>query len=51
MHVKVDSGGQIEGEVEYPPDYPIAHANQKHCRSAHHELKDLFRMIQINHKF
>ena len=50
MHVKVDSEGHIEAEIEYPPDYPIAHLNQKHCRSAHHELKEVFKVVQIRHK-
>jgi len=50
MHVKVDSEGHIEAEIEYPPNYPIAHLNQKHCSSAHHELKEVFKIIQIPHK-
>lgn len=50
MHVKVDSEGRIESEIEYPPDYPIAHLNQKHCRSAHHELKEVFKVVRIHHK-
>jgi len=50
MHVKVDSEGHIEAEIEYPPDYPIAHLNQKHCSSAHHQLKEVFKIVQIHHK-
>ena len=50
MHVKADSDGGIDAEVEYPPDYPVAHLNQKHCRSAHHELKKVFKMVPISHE-
>jgi len=50
IHVKVDSEGYIEAEIEYPPDYPIAHLNQKHCNSAHHELKEVFKIVQMPHK-
>ena len=50
IHVKVDSRGCIEGEIEYPPDYPIAHLNQTHSHSAHNELKILLKRTQIYHK-
>jgi len=50
MHVKVDSEGRIESEIEYPPDYPIAHLNQKHSHSAHRELSEVFKDIRMPHK-
>lgn len=50
MHVKVDSEGRIEAEIEYPPDYPVAHLNQKHSYSAHHGLKQVFRFVRVRHK-
>ena len=50
IHVKQLENGVIESEMEYPPDYPVAHLNQKHCSSAHHELKEVFKIVQIPHK-
>jgi len=50
LHVKVDSEGHIEAEIEYPPDYPIAHLNQNHSYSAHGQLKEVFKIVQISHK-
>ena len=50
MHVKVDSEGHIESEIEYPPDYPAAHLNKIHSYSAHHQLKEVFNAVRIRHK-
>jgi hypothetical protein len=50
MHVKVDSEGHIEAEIEDPPDYPAAHINQNHSYSAHNELKEVFKAVQTPHK-
>ena len=50
MHVKVFDDGRIEAEIEYPPDYSVAHLNQKHSRSAHNELREIFKVVRIPHK-
>lgn len=50
MHVKVDSEGHIEAEIEYPPDYPLEHLNQIHSYSAHHGLTEAFKVVRIRHK-
>ena len=50
MHVKVDSEGHIEGEIEYPPDYPMEHLKQIHSYSAHYQLKEVFKVVKIHHK-
>lgn len=50
MHVKVFDDGKIESEIEYPPDYPVAHLNQNHSYSAHGQLKEIFKVVQIPHK-
>ena len=35
----------IEGELEYPPVYPVAHLNREHSYSAHYELEEILRQI------
>lgn len=50
IHVKLMKTGRIEGEIEYPPDYPMAHLNSTHSFSAHAELNLLFSALQISHK-
>ena len=40
LHIKVMPNGWIEAEIEPPPEYPIAHINQKHSYSAHHAVID-----------
>ena len=49
IHIKLLEDGTIEGEMEYPPDYPIAHLNQKHSYSAHKEIKIVLKHIQISY--
>ena len=39
VHVKQLENGVIEGEMEYPPDYPVAHLNPEHSYSAHNEIE------------
>lgn len=41
LHIKVMSDGWIEAEIEPPPEYPLAHINQKHSYSAHHAVIDM----------
>lgn len=49
IHVKVLENGIVEGEMEYPPVYPIAHLNQEHSYSAHHEIDQIMRQTSISH--
>jgi len=42
LHFKVMPNGIIESEMEPPVAYPVAHKNQEHSYSAHHELQQLF---------
>lgn len=41
LHVKVMPNGRIEAEIEPPPEYPLAHINQKHSYSAHRAVVDV----------
>lgn len=41
MHVKVMPNGWIEAEIEPPPEYPLAHINQRHSYSAHRAVVDV----------
>ena len=43
LHVKVMPGGLIEAEIEPPPEYPLAHRDQKHSYSAHAEVDAMLR--------
>ena len=49
LHLKVFDNGQIEAEMEYPPDYPAAHLNQIHSYAAHNQLKEIFKVVRIRH--
>ena len=51
IHVKVIRNGSIEAEMEYPPDYPVAHLNQEHSYSAHYELQEIMNSFGIPHTF
>ena len=41
IHVKLLENEVIEGEMEYPPDYPMAHLNPKYSYSAHNEIEQI----------
>jgi hypothetical protein len=41
IHVKLLENGVIEAEMEYPPDYPVAHLNSDHSYSAHNEIEQI----------
>lgn len=49
IHVKVLENGTIEGEIEYPPVYPIAHLNQEHSYSAHDEIDQILNHTSAPH--
>lgn len=49
-HVKLMRTGRIEAEMEYPPEYPMAHLNSTHSFSAHAELHALLIAIQMPFK-
>ena len=51
IHVKVMKNGNIEAEIEYPPDYPFAHLNQTHSYSAHDEMQLLLNALRIPYFF
>lgn len=51
IHVKVMKNGNIEAEMEYPPDYPVAHLNQDHSYSAHHELQEIMNSFGLPYTF
>ena len=50
IHVKTLQNGTIEGEIEYPPDYPLAHLNPIHSYSAHKEIKKILNEFSIPYK-
>ena len=50
IHFKVLQDGVIESEMEYPPEYPIAHLNSIHSYSAHKETKMILDYFSIPHK-
>ena len=47
LHVKVMPNGRIEAEIEPPPEYPLAHINQKHSYSAHRAVIDMLGKCDI----
>ena len=47
IHVKQLKNGVIESEIEYPPDYPMAHINQKHSYSAHNEIEQILNQSRL----
>lgn len=49
IHVKVLESGTIEGEIEYPPVYPLAHLNQEYSYSAHDEIDQILRHTSVAH--
>lgn len=51
IHIKVMKNGNIEAEMEYPPDYPVAHLNQEHSYSAHQEVQEIMSSFGIPHTF
>jgi hypothetical protein len=46
-HIKLLKNGTIEGEMEYPPDYPVAHLNPTHSYSAHIEIQNILNQINM----
>ena len=50
IHFKVLQDGTIESEMEYPPDYPIAHLNSIHSYSAHKETEIILNHFSIPYK-
>ena len=50
IHFKVLQDGTIESEIEYPPDYPIAHLNSTHSYSAHKETEIILDHFSIPYK-
>lgn len=50
IHFKVLQDGTIESEMEYPPDYPIAHLNSIHSYSAHKETEIILKRFSISYK-
>ena len=51
IHIKCMKNGNFEAEMEYPPDYPVAHLNQEHSYSAHYELKEIMDSFQLPYSF
>ena len=47
LHIKVMPNGNIESEMEPPPDYPMAHLNPEHSYSAHKETEQILRSSGI----
>lgn len=47
VHFKVLQNGTVESEMEYPPDYPIAHMNPIHSYSAHKETEIILSHFSI----
>ena len=50
IHFKVLKDGTIESEIEYPPDFPIAHLNSTHSYSAHKETEIILNHFSIPYK-
>ena len=50
IHFKILPNGTIESEIEYPPDYPIAHLNPIHSYSAHKETRKILKYFSIPYK-
>ena len=50
IHVKVMANGLIESELEPPPEYPIAHLNQRYSYSPHLGLPLLLSQIGLEYK-
>ena len=47
LHIKVMPDGLVEAEIEPPPEYPLAHINQKHSYSAHDQVNRILRECGI----
>lgn len=50
IHLKIMNDGNIEGELEPPPEFPGAHLNQTHSYSAHKEIKAILQDIGISYQ-
>lgn len=50
IHLKVLQDGTTESEMEYPPDYPVAHLNPTHSYSAHKETEIILNHFSIAYK-
>lgn len=51
IHIKAMKNGNFEAEMEYPPDYPVAHLNQEHSYSAHTELQTIMDGLGLPYTF
>ena len=50
IHFKILQDWTAESEIEYPPDYPMAHLNSTHSYSAHKETKNILDYFGIPYK-
>jgi len=50
IHFKVMPDGNIEGEMEPPTAYPGAHTNPEHSYSAHRQIAEILRGLNIPHR-
>ena len=50
IHFKILQDRTIESEMEYPPDYPIAHLNPIHSYPAHEETRKILDYFSIPYK-
>ena len=50
IHLKILPDGTVESEIEYSPDYPIAHLNPTHSYSAHKETRKILNEFSIAYK-
>jgi len=49
IHVKVMRDLSIESEMEYQPEFPLAHLNTIHSYSAHKETQEVFTQLGISY--
>ena len=45
VHVKVMPNGEIESEIEPPPEYPGAHLDLENSYSAHRQVQEILQLI------
>ena len=50
IHFKILQDWTVESEIEYPPDYPMAHLNSTHSYSAHTETKNILDYFGMSYK-
>ena len=49
IHLKIMRDLSIESEIEYQPEFPLAHLNQTHSYSAHKETHEIFNQLGISY--